>query len=74
MFVAGIGDIFGLLYEEINIGLHLIADWVGLLYEAINFGLHLIGDLIANIINWVSSIHLTDNSDRIVIPNPFYDP
>ena len=55
-FITGIGDVFGLLYEAINIVLHIV------------------GELIGNIIHWASSIHLTENSDRIVIPNPFYDP
>ena len=43
-----------------------------IIYEKINYILHFFGELVILFIKWISSIHLTENSDRIIIPNPFY--
>ena len=42
-----------------------------MIYESINHLLHFIVETVIDFLKWLDSIYLTENSERIVIPNPF---
>ena len=63
-FSNDLKNILKIIYEKINI--------FPFIYEKINYILHFFGELVILFIKWISSIHLTENSDRIIIPNPLY--